>query len=217
MNYTKCGGPQNETEKNCQKKDMSVEHIASENVPQKKSHNALWIILICIALAVVAACVLLFILHPWKRGMMSVSPAEESVTTAAPKTLEEMHDNVKPMETPLPTFLDEARDDIKKKEASNPVEDTIIGTWKLCDAEDEGSKELVKEMLSLGVEVIFIFDEDGTGSLISIQGTEKEVENFTYVLENGQIVVQGSGADYRIEDGMLHINVSGVIMIFKRS
>ena len=105
----------------------------------------------------------------------------------------------------------------ESKETPAPAEGSIVGTWGLYGGEDEETQFAVEYMLALGQDMVFTFYEDGTGSLMtkSQDGTE-ETEGFIYTLENGQIVIDGDGADYRIEGDLLYIDAGGVKLIFKR-
>ena len=97
-----------------------------------------------------------------------------------------------------------------------PEPESIIGTWALYGGEDEETQQYVDLMIGMGMDMIFVFNEDGTGSMsMTFQG-EEDKEEFTYTLENGEIVIDGSGAPYRIEDGLLYLTADEVKLIFKR-
>ena len=109
---------------------------------------------------------------------------------------------------------DEARGVRKDGEAPEP--DGIVGTWTLCGGEDEETQQAVSMMLAFGMEMELTFNEDGTGAMMMHYAGEEQDETFSYVVEDGQIVIDGSGADFRIEDGMLHITIEDMGMIFTR-
>jgi len=116
---------------------------------------------------------------------------------------------------------DEARGNIlapepKPEPEPKPAEESIVGTWVLFSGEDGETQSYVDLMISLGMSMEFVFNADGTGSLSMIYGEENDFEEFTYTIENGQIVINGSGAPYRIEDGMLHLTADDVALVFKR-
>ena len=118
-------------------------------------------------------------------------------------------------EIPPIVIPDEARGNGTTPEPE-PEAESIVGTWTLCGGEDEETQQYADLMLSLGMEMVFVFNEDGTGSMsMTFQG-EEDKEEFTYTLENGEIVINGKGAPYRIEDGLLHLTADDVKLIFKR-
>lgn len=94
--------------------------------------------------------------------------------------------------------------------------DSIVGTWTLCDGEGEESQQTVQMMLGLGMAMDFTFNEDGTGSLSTTYGEETDSQDFTYTLENGNIVINGDGAPYRIEDDLLYLMLDEIGLVFKR-
>ena len=114
---------------------------------------------------------------------------------------------------------DEARGNILAPEPEpepKPAEESIVGTWVLFSGEDGETQSYVDLMVSLGMSMEFVFNADGTGSLSMVYGEENDFEEFTYTIENGQIVIDGNGAPYRIEDGMLHLTADDVALVFKR-
>lgn len=97
-----------------------------------------------------------------------------------------------------------------------PKGDSIVGTWELYGGEDEETQQYVDMMLGFGMNMVFVFNEDGTGSVsTSFQGEEDKNE-FTYTLGNGEIVIEGEGAPYRIEDGLLYLTADSAKLVFKR-
>lgn len=110
---------------------------------------------------------------------------------------------------------DEAKGTLLKPDPE-PETESIVGTWTLCGGETEETQQYVDLMLSFGMEMTFVFNEDGTGSMSMSYGEESDDETFAYTLENGQIVIDGEGAAYRIEDGLLHLTIDADALIFKR-
>ncbi len=94
--------------------------------------------------------------------------------------------------------------------------DSIVGSWALAGAENEESQQFVSMALAMGMTIDFTFNADGTGSAYMNMGGEEQNENFRYTLENGKIVIDGDGAEYRIEDGMLYLSFDDEKLIFKR-
>lgn len=95
--------------------------------------------------------------------------------------------------------------------------DGIVGTWTLYGGEDDETQQYVELMLGLGMDMVFVFNEDGTGSLSMTFNGESESNDFTYTLEDGEIVIDGSGAPYRIEDGLLHITANDTALVFQKA
>lgn len=95
--------------------------------------------------------------------------------------------------------------------------DGIVGTWRLYGGEDDETQQYVDLMLGMGMDMVFVFNEDGTGSLSVTFNGESEENSFTWSLEDGEIVIDGTGAPYRIEDGLLHIVAEDTALIFQRS
>lgn len=100
--------------------------------------------------------------------------------------------------------------------APAPEADSIVGTWSLYGGENEETQQYVDMMLALGMDMIFVFNEDGTGSVATTFQGEEDKTEFAYTLENGEIVINGQGAPYRIEDGLLHLTADDAKLIFKR-
>lgn len=101
------------------------------------------------------------------------------------------------------------------KPASDPAAG-IVGTWELDDAESEESKQVVELMKAFGMSMTFEFKADGTGTLTTVMGEEPEVNEFSYEIKDDQIVIDGSGATFKIEGDNLHIDVEGEMLIFKK-
>ncbi len=91
----------------------------------------------------------------------------------------------------------------------------IVGTWKLADGEGE-AQQAVQMILAMGGTMTFTFNEDGTGVMGVNLGGKDESENFTYTLEEGKILIDGSPTEYRLDDGRLYLNINGTVMIFDR-
>ena len=94
--------------------------------------------------------------------------------------------------------------------------DSVVGTWELTDGEGEEAQQTVRMMLALGMTMTFTFNEDGTGVMGVNLGGKDESENFTYTLEEGKILIDGSPTEYRLDGGRLYLNVNGTVMIFGR-
>lgn len=103
-----------------------------------------------------------------------------------------------------------------KSTAPAPESDSIVGTWTLSGGEDEQTQQYVDMMLGLGMDMVFVFNEDGTGSVSTTFQDEEDKSEFNYTLENGEIVIDGSGAPYRIEDGYLYLTADSAKLVFKR-
>ena len=71
-------------------------------------------------------------------------------------------------------------------------------------------------MLAFGMTMEFTFNEDGTGSVTTTFQNEEEKDDFTYTPGNGEIVIDGDGAPYRIEDGFLYLMLEDAKLSFKR-
>lgn len=112
-------------------------------------------------------------------------------------------------EIPPIVIPDEAR-------VAGPEAESIVGTWTLCGGEDEETQQYAELMVSLGMEMVFVFNEDGTGSVSTVFQGEEDKEEFTYTLGDGEIVINGKGAPYRIEDDLLHLTADDAKLIFKR-
>ena len=97
-----------------------------------------------------------------------------------------------------------------------PEAESIVGAWTLYGGEDEETQQYVDLMLGMGMEMTFEFNEDGTGAVVTAFQGEEDREEFTYTLENGEIVIDGDGAPYRIEDDLLYLSADGTKLIFKR-
>ncbi|MBR0507283.1 MAG: lipocalin family protein [Clostridia bacterium] len=93
---------------------------------------------------------------------------------------------------------------------------TIVGTWVLTGGEGDEADQTVQLMLAYGMTMTFTFNEDGTGSETMSYGEEGDTQNFTYTLENGQIVIEGSGADYKLDGDKLTIQIEGMGLVFTR-
>ncbi|MBR4905285.1 MAG: zinc-ribbon domain-containing protein [Clostridia bacterium] len=94
--------------------------------------------------------------------------------------------------------------------------DGLVGTWTLCGGEDEQTQQYVDMILGLGMDMVFVFNEDGTGSMSMVFGEETDAKEFTYTLEGDKLVINGTGTPYRIEDGLLHLTADDANLIFKR-
>ena len=118
-------------------------------------------------------------------------------------------------EIPPIVIPDEARGNGTAHEPAAEA-DSIVGTWELDGGEDEQTQQYVDMMLGLGMNMVFVFNEDGTGSVSTAFQGEEDKQEFTYTLENGEIVIDGQGAPYRIEDGLLHLTADDAKLVFKR-
>ncbi len=101
-------------------------------------------------------------------------------------------------------------------DALTDPEKAIVGTWELVDAEGEGAKDAIEAMKLLGTSMILEFHADGVFKAIYVQGEEQEVQELTYEVRDGNIVVDNDPAAFRIEGDLLYIDADDVIMIFKR-
>ena len=91
----------------------------------------------------------------------------------------------------------------------------IVGTWKLADGEGE-AQQAVQMILAMGGTMTFTFNEDGTGHMkMDVMGQQQD-QDFNYTIENNQIVIDGAGADYKLDGDKLTIQVEGMAMIFDR-
>lgn len=97
----------------------------------------------------------------------------------------------------------------------NSAEASIVGTWELVDGEGD-AKETVAMMMSMGMTMSFTFNADGTGSMTYVFSGDSASESFDYTLENGQIVIDGAGADYTLDGDRLTIEVEGYVLVFER-
>lgn len=94
--------------------------------------------------------------------------------------------------------------------------DSVVGTWELTDGEGEEAQQTVRMMLALGMTMTFTFNEDGTGHMkMDVMGQQQD-QDFNYTIENNQIVIDGAGADYKLDGDKLTIQVEGMAMIFDR-
>ena len=95
---------------------------------------------------------------------------------------------------------------------------SIVGAWTLSGGEGEEMEQQVSAMLMMGMHMDFAFHADGTGVTSMTYGDETQSADFEYTLENGQILVEGSSMDYRIdEEGLLHLRMDEkTVLIFKR-
>lgn len=118
-------------------------------------------------------------------------------------------------EIPPIVITDEARGNGTTHEPAAEA-DSIVGTWELYGGEDEQTQQYVDMMLGLDMNMVFVFNEDGTGSVSTAFQGEEDKQEFTYTLENGEIVIDGEGAPYRIEDGLLHLTADDAKLVFKR-
>ena len=107
-------------------------------------------------------------------------------------------------------------EEARKKPAPADAGDSLVGTWTLYGGEDDETQQYVDLMLGMGMDMVFVFNEDGTGSMSMTFNGESESNDFTYTVENGEIVIDGNGAPYRIEDGLLHIITDETSLIFIR-
>ena len=96
--------------------------------------------------------------------------------------------------------------------AKNP----LVGTWELDRGVGEEAEQAVALMKAFGMTMTFTFNADGTGSMAYSYGGESEPTNFNYEVKDGQIVIDGEGADYAINGNELTINVEGTQMVFKK-
>ena len=92
----------------------------------------------------------------------------------------------------------------------------IVGTWNLVDGEGDEAKETVQMLLMMGASMTFTFNEDGTGSMTYVFSGDSASESFDYTLEDGQIVIEGDGADYTLDGDRLTIEVEGYVLVFER-
>ncbi len=130
-------------------------------------------------------------------GKEQSMPKDEPAATAAPES----------GSTPEPVPAPE----------SEPVSDEpIVGDWDLCAGSGEESQQSVDLLLAMGMTMSFTFRADGSGSSSIGYAGETETKEFVYTLENGQIVIDGSGTDYSIEDDLLTLDVDGSALVFKR-
>ena len=105
------------------------------------------------------------------------------------------------------------------EEVKNPPEaggEGIVGTWNLVDGEGDEAKETVQMLLTMGASMTFTFNEDGTGSMTYVFSGDSASESFDYTLEDGQIVIEGDGADYTLDGDRLTIEVEGYVLVFER-
>lgn len=111
---------------------------------------------------------------------------------------------------------DEARG-IADPNAPISEEGSLIGVWGLYGSEDEETQQYVDILLSLDMDMVFEFREDGTGKYYVAKGEEiSDEQEFEYTLENGQIVIDGEGEDYRVEGDLLYLMIGDDELIFKR-
>ena len=97
----------------------------------------------------------------------------------------------------------------------NSAEASIVGTWELVDGEGD-AKETVAMMMSMGMTMSFTFNADGTGSMSASFGGDESSENFTYTLEDGKIMMDGSPMNYTLDGDRLSVDINGTMMVFKR-
>ena len=95
-------------------------------------------------------------------------------------------------------------------------DDSLVGSWVLTGGEGEEAEQSVSMLLAFGMSMEFTFNEDGTGEAVTTYDNESDTENFTYTIGNGQIVIDGEGADYRIENDQLYLGLDGMVLIFTR-
>ena len=105
------------------------------------------------------------------------------------------------------------------EEVKNPGKahgEGIVGTWALVDGEGDEGHETVQMMLAMGMTMTFTFNADGTGNMTMTFNGETQSKDFTYTLEDGQIVIEGDGADYTLDGDRLTIELEGIVMILER-
>ena len=96
--------------------------------------------------------------------------------------------------------------------AKNP----LVGTWELDRGSGTEAEQAVALMKAFGMSMSFTFNADGTGAMVYSYGEESETTDFNYEVKDGQIVIDGEGADYAINGNELTINVEGTQMVFKK-
>ena len=103
---------------------------------------------------------------------------------------------------------------------SGKDDNSIIGTWELDDGIDEESKQMVALMKAFGMTMSITFNADGTGTMDSAMGDEKESTPFNYTYENGVLKIEDAeteeGQTIRVEDGKLYLEMDGMGIVFKK-
>ena len=96
---------------------------------------------------------------------------------------------------------------------------SIVGTWELDSGVGEEAEQVVALMKAFGMTMSITFNADGTGTMDSTYGEEKQSEPFNYTYENGVLKVDEGdeeGVNIKIEGDKLYLESEGMQMIFKK-
>ncbi len=102
---------------------------------------------------------------------------------------------------------------VSADEAAAAEEDGIVGVYKMDESyfdKTEASEEEIEMMKSVGGMMRLVINEDGTGSM-EILGEKTELE-----WNEKEIIVDGEGAPYTFEDGVLTMGEGENVMAFKK-